>query len=70
MNHTKIEKCPLCGESTGFYVYERIHHHLCFTFDGEPDGASEDEAEYSGSRIRCRECRRIIPGIKLSDIVG
>jgi len=35
-------KCPYCGSEEGYYETEKVHRALCYTFDGEPDGASED----------------------------
>lgn len=42
-------------------MMERVRRALHFTFDDEPDGATEDVADYTGRRKYCRECGRILP---------
>lgn len=56
-----MKKCPYCGSGKGYYTIERVHRALCFTFEGEPDGASEDVTDYSGKRRYCLECGKILP---------
>ena len=34
-------KCPYCGSKEGYYMMEKVHRALLFSFDGEPDGATE-----------------------------
>ena len=40
---------------------ENVHRALCFTFDGNPDGATEDVEDWCGKRKYCRNCFRILP---------
>lgn len=54
-------KCPFCGSEEGYYTMEKVHGALYFTFDGEPNGASEDITDYNGKRRRCAYCYRILP---------
>lgn len=51
-------RCPYCGGTTGYYQMEKVHRALEYTWDGEPDGASEDIEDYLGKR---RYCHRILP---------
>lgn len=54
-------KCPFCGAEEGYYFFERVHRALCFTFEGVPDGGSEDYSDACGKRKYCRECHKILP---------
>ena len=54
-------RCPYCGSETGYYVIENVHRGLLFTFDDEPDGATEDVEDRCGKRKYCRDCHRILP---------
>lgn len=56
-----MKKCPYCCSTKGYYMMERVRRALYFTFDDEPDGATEDVADYTGRRKYCRECGRILP---------
>lgn len=53
--------CPYCGGTTGYYQMEKVHRSLAFTWDGEPDGGSEDVEDYLGKRRYCQDCHRILP---------
>lgn len=55
-------KCPFCGSDKGYYMMETIHRALLFTFDNEPNGASEEDFEvYTGRRKYCIACNKILP---------
>lgn len=54
-------RCPYCGGTTGYYQMEKVHRALEFTWDGEPDGASEDIEDSLGKRRYCQDCHRILP---------
>lgn len=56
-----MKKCPYCGSTKGYYMIERVHRSLQFTFDDKPDGATEDVGDYFGKRKYCRYCERILP---------
>lgn len=56
-----MKKCPYCGSDEGYYMYERVHRSLFFDFYDEPIGASEDVADYSGTRKYCLNCHKILP---------
>lgn len=43
-------RCPSCGGTTGYYQMEKVHRALEFTWNGEPDGGSEDVEDYLGKR--------------------
>lgn len=55
------KKCPFCGGKTGYYMYERVHRGLYFTWDGREDGASEDISDWESKRAYCSDCNRILP---------
>lgn len=57
----ELKKCPFCGGETGYYTIERVHRTLNFTWDGEPDGASEDYNDWESKRAYCSDCHRILP---------
>ena len=54
-------KCPYCGSEEGYYEIEKVHRTLLYTFDGEPDGCSEDYNDQTSKRKYCRGCHRILP---------
>ena len=54
-------KCPYCGSEAGYYMYERVHRFLMFSFGGKPIGASEDITDYAGKRKKCIDCNKILP---------
>lgn len=54
-------RCPYCGGTTGYYQMEKVHRALEFTWNGEPDGGSEDVEDYLGKRRYCQDCNRILP---------
>ena len=54
-------KCPYCGSEEGYYEIEKVHRTLLYTFDGEPDGCSEDYNDWTSKRKYCRYCNRILP---------
>lgn len=54
-------RCPYCGGATGYYQMEKVHRALEFTWDGKPDGSSEDVEDYLGKRRYCQDCHRILP---------
>nr|DAT27069.1 MAG TPA: ISL3 zinc-finger of transposase IS204/IS1001/IS1096/IS1165 [Bacteriophage sp.] len=54
-------KCPFCGSEEGYYMKEIVHRFLYFTFDGEPNGASEDITDFAGKRRFCANCQMILP---------
>ena len=54
-------KCPYCGGEEGYYEIEKVHRALFFfTWDGKPDGGSEDITEWESKRKYCIDCR-ILP---------
>ena len=54
-------KCPFCGSEKGYYMTERVHRDLFFTFDDEPCGSTEDVADWEGKRKYCSNCDKILP---------
>lgn len=54
-------KCPFCGSEEGYYMIERVHRGLFFTFDDEPCGSGEDVADWVGKRKYCLKCKKILP---------
>lgn len=60
-------KCPYCGSEEGYYQEERVHRFLFFTFDGEPDEATEDITEWTSKRRYCRNCEKILPRKMFND---
>lgn len=54
-------KCPYCGGEEEYYEIEKVHRMLFFTWDGKPDGGSEDITEWESKRKYCIDCRRILP---------
>lgn len=54
-------KCPYCGSKEGYYTIEKVHRALLFTFDGEPDGATENITDWESKRCYCRNCDKILP---------
>lgn len=40
---------------------EKVHRALYFTFEDEPNGASEDVTVWCGQRKYCAYCQRILP---------
>ena len=54
-------RCPYCNSEEGYYMKERVHRFLNFTFDGEEDGASEDITDFTGKRKFCSRCHKILP---------
>ena len=54
-------RCPFCGSDEGYYMMETVHRGLAFTWEGEPDGASEDVTDREGKRRYCRNCHKILP---------
>ena len=63
-------KCPYCGSEEGYYQEERVHRFLFFTFDGEPDEATEDITEWTSKRRYCRNCEKILPRKMFNDQAG
>lgn len=60
-------KCPYCGSEDGYYIVEKVHRTLLFTFDDEPDGASDDYSDWESRRKYCRYCNRILPRKMFND---
>lgn len=56
-----MKKCPFCGSEKGYYIYEKVHRALFFTYDDEPNGSTEDVEDYVGKRRYCEDCRNILP---------
>ena len=54
-------KCPFCGSEEGYYEIEKVHRALYYTFDGEPNGASEDYNDWASRRKYSAKCNRILP---------
>lgn len=56
-----MKKCPFCGSNKGYYQYECVERALFFTFEGEPNGSTEDVTIKAGKRRYCYNCHRILP---------
>ena len=56
-----MTKCPYCGSDEGYYMTETIKRDLYFTFEDEPNYASDDSPVYIGTRKRCAKCRKVLP---------
>ena len=48
--------CPKCGVVDKYGYVEQVRRTLLFSADGEPMGATEDVAFYTGSTPRCVSC--------------
>lgn len=57
----KLKKCPFCGGTSGYYEIEKVRRGLFYTWDGEPNGSSEDMTEWTSKRKYCTDCDRIFP---------
>lgn len=56
-----MKSCPYCGSDNGYYIIEKVHRGLMFSFDNEPIGATEDVEDYTGKRKYCMDCHKILP---------
>ena len=57
----ELKKCPFCGGDSGYYEIEKVHRALLFTWDGEPNGGTEDINKWTSKRKYCIDCDRILP---------
>lgn len=51
-------KYLFCGSTEGYYMIEEVRRKLFFTFDDEPNGASESVNIFRRSMMYCRSCDR------------
>jgi len=51
-----IAVCPKCGAVDKYGYVEQIRRMILFSADGEPMGATEDVAFYTGETPRCVSC--------------
>ena len=45
-----LKKCPYCGGKSGYYEIEKVHRTLCFSWNGDPNGGSEDYTDWESKR--------------------
>jgi hypothetical protein len=57
---TDIAQCPKCGSTHGYRLLDIARRYFCFTFCGEPDGATEPQTVKEGKIAYCAECGEAI----------